>query len=57
MSTYNGAYSNDNHVNGARACSCYDERVNDFCCWHGKYRDGSFKESEEFKHLKEKLAK
>lgn len=53
MSTYDGAYTKRNHDNGARVCSCYDDRVNNFCRFHGKYKEeGSFKQSEEYQQLK-----
>lgn len=55
MSTYDGAYSKGNADYGARVCSCQDDRINNFCRYHGKYRNGSFKQSEEFKELKIKL--
>lgn len=55
MSTYDGAYSKENADSGARLCSCHDDRVNDFCSYHGKYKDGSFKQSKEYKELKIKL--
>lgn len=54
LSTYDGAYSNRNADDGVRVCSC-GEQVNEFCSFHGKYRDGSFKRSEEYKQLKIKL--
>jgi hypothetical protein len=54
MSTYDGAYSNRNADYGARVCCCGEE-VNDFCRYHGKYGDGSFKQSEEHRQLKIKL--
>jgi hypothetical protein len=52
MTTYDEAYSNRIVDCGTRLCSCYDDRVNDFCSYHGKYRDGSFEQSEEYKNLK-----
>jgi hypothetical protein len=55
MSTYDGAYSKKNADAGARVCCCYEERINNFCRFHGKYRDGGFKQSEEYKQLKIKL--
>ncbi len=55
MSTYDGAYSRKNSDDGERVCSCYEDRINDFCRFHGKFRDGSFKQSEEYRQLKIKL--
>lgn len=55
MSTYDGAYSKKSSESGAKVCCCSTESVNDFCSYHGKYRDGSFKQSEEHKNLKIKL--
>lgn len=56
MSTYDGAYSNRNHDQGARVCCCKEDSVIDFCMYHGKYSDGSFKGSEECKQLITKIA-
>jgi hypothetical protein len=36
MSTYDGAYSNRNSDYGAKICSCYEDRVNSFCPYHGE---------------------
>ncbi len=55
MSTYDGAYSKKNSNDGTKVCSCYVERINNFCQFHGEYRDGSFKQSREYKELKIKL--
>ena len=55
MSTYDGAYSKGNSDYGARVCCCEEDNVNDFCGYHGKYGDGSFKQSKEYEELKIKL--
>ena len=55
MSTYDGSYSKESCDYGTRVCCCKEESINDFCRYHGKYRDGSFKQSEEYKELKIKL--
>ena len=56
MSTYDGAYLNGNCDQGARVCCCKEDSVNGFCIYHGKYGDGSFKGSEEYKKLIVKIA-
>ena len=55
MSTYDGAYTNRNSDNGAKICCCKEDKINDFCIYHGKYGDGSFKDSDEYKELVIKL--
>ena len=55
MSTYDGAYTNRNSDNGVKICSCKEDKVNGFCPYHGKYGDGSFKDSDEYKELVIKL--
>ena len=55
MSTYDGAYSKSSSRNGANVCCCEEDKVNDFCEDHGKYRDGYFKQSAEYKQLVIKL--
>lgn len=56
MSTYDGAYTKRNSEKGAKICCCKEDSVNNFCTYHGKYGDGSFKQSEEHKQLVVKIA-
>ncbi|WP_091019891.1 MULTISPECIES: hypothetical protein [Paenibacillus] len=55
MSTYDGAYTNKNADYGILKICCCNEEVNDFCDYHGKYKDGGFKKSKEYIELKKKL--
>lgn len=54
MSTYDGAYGNGRggtiYPGGWNdICTCEEDRVNEWCGFHGKYKDGYYKEEEEEK--------